>query len=135
LIAHALHFRPGCREKLQSDSDEYVKAFVQEVRRYYPFFPFTAAIVQTYFEWNGLEFPRGQRVLLDLYGTNHDSRIWKAPELFQPERFLLREPNQYEFIPQGGGEYALNHRCPGEWITVSLMKLTARFLTQKVRYQ
>ncbi|HAH49001.1 cytochrome P450 [Gimesia sp.] len=135
LIAHALHFHPDCREKLKSGSDEYVRAFVQEVRRYYPFFPFTAAIVQTYFEWNGFEFPRGKRVLLDLYGTNHDGRIWKEPELFQPDRFSQREPTPYDFIPQGGGEYALNHRCPGEWITVSLMQLTSRFLTQKIHYE
>jgi len=135
LIAHALHFHPDCREKLKSGAEEYVSAFVQEVRRYYPFFPFTAAIVQTYFEWNGFEFPRGKRVLLDLYGTNHDSRIWKEPELFQPDRFLQREPTPYDFIPQGGGEYALNHRCPGEWITVSLMQLTSRFLTQKIHYE
>tara|TARA_R110000868_G_C10972916_1_gene770949 strand:+ start:29430 stop:30722 length:1293 start_codon:yes stop_codon:yes gene_type:complete len=135
LIAHALHFHPGYREKLKSGSDEYETAFVQEVRRYYPFFPFTAAIVQTYFEWNGYEFPRGKRVLLDLYGTNHDSRIWKEPDLFQPDRFLQREPTPYDFIPQGGGEYAANHRCPGEWITVSLMKLTSRFLTQAIRYK
>src|SRR3546814_9974873 len=36
--AHALHQLPACRQNLQAD-DGYLECFVQEVRRFYPFFP------------------------------------------------------------------------------------------------
>ena len=47
-------------------------------------------------------FPLGRRVLLDLYGTNHDPRVWKHPLRFDPERFLGPEPSAFAFVPTGG---------------------------------
>lgn len=38
------------------------------------------------------------------------------------------------FVPQGGGDHYVHHRCPGEWITVELMKVAALFLAQAVQY-
>src|SRR3546814_3503026 len=72
------------------------------------------------FEWNGHRFPGGRQVMLDLYGTNRDPRTWDAPEEFRPERFRRWDGNPFNFIPQGGGNHDLNHRCPGEWITIEL---------------
>ena len=109
--------------------------FVQEVRRFYPFFPLTAARVRKYFEWQGHAFPQGRRVLLDLYGTNHDRRIWKEPERFEPERFLEHNVSPFDFIPQGGGDVRSGHRCPGEDVAVNLMQRTAEFLTHEVQYE
>ena len=131
--AHALHRFPACRSKLQTD-DESLEFFVQEVRRFYPFFPAVLARVGREFEWNGCRFPRGQRVMLDLYGTNHDPRAWDAPEEFRPERFRRRDGSPFNFIPQGGGDHDLNHRCPGEWITIEIMKASSRFLASRIRY-
>lgn len=37
-------------------------------------------------------------------------------------------------MPQGGGDHYLNHRCPGEWNTVELMKVAAVFLAQAIEY-
>jgi fatty-acid peroxygenase len=42
-VALALHEHPGCREKLRAGEDHYDELFVQEVRRFYPFFPFVGA--------------------------------------------------------------------------------------------
>ena len=58
----------------------------------------------------------------NLYGTDNDARIWVAPEEFNPNRFLQRTPDEYEFIPQGGGELLHGHRCPGEELTIVLMQ-------------
>lgn len=69
--AHALHEHPECAEKLAAQSD-YAPLFVQEVRRFYPFFPAVMARVRNAFEWRGYRFERGARAMLDLYGTNHD---------------------------------------------------------------
>lgn len=135
-VALALHDNPAYRARLGDDA--FVEAFVQEVRRLYPFFPATNARVSHDFTWKGFEFPEGTRVMMDLHGTNHDPRIWEEPEVFRPERFLgqmVKEIGMYGFIPQGPGDHLVNHRCPGEGITIELMKLTARFLGTGIRYE
>lgn len=48
-----------------------------------------------------IPFFRGQRVLLDLYGTNQDRRTWKDPEEFEPERFSQWDASPFNFVPQG----------------------------------
>lgn len=133
-VAHALHAFPACREQLQAGEDEYAVWFVQEVRRYYPFFPAVVARVRHDFEWNGYPFPRGRRTMLDLYGANHDARTWDAPAEFRPERFRDWDGSPFNFVPQGGGDFERDHRCPGEWISIALMKAAARFLTSNIAY-
>jgi fatty-acid peroxygenase len=132
--ALALHHYPGCRERLGEDDGDYLEAFVQEVRRFYPFFPFVGGRVVEEFEWRGYRFPAGLRVMLDLFGTNRDSRSWEQPDEFRPERFLGREPGAYDLIPQGGGDHYLGHRCAGEWATVRLLEAAVRFLVASMRY-
>ncbi|MFI7439278.1 cytochrome P450 [Nonomuraea indica] len=132
--AMALHAQPGCRERIRDGDDAYLEHFVQEVRRFYPFFPAVAARVAHSFEWRGHHFPQGRRVLFDLHGTDHDPRLWDRPEEFRPERFAGREPGAYELVPQGGGDHHRGHRCPGEWITVDLMKVAVTALTRWMTY-
>lgn len=132
--ALALHEHPECQQQIQADEDNYIELFVQEVRRFYPFFPFVAARVKQEFDWKGYRFPQGMRVILDLYGTNHDARLWKQPEEFQPERFRDWDGSSFNFIPQGGGDYYQNHRCAGEWITIAIMKEALKLLITNMRY-
>jgi fatty-acid peroxygenase len=132
--ALALHEHPGCRQKLLTDDEEYLELFVQEVRRFYPFFPFVGGRVKNEFDWRGRHFAEGTWVILDLYGTNHDARIWEKPEEFRPERFRRWDGSAFNFIPQGGGDHYNNHRCPGEWITIELMKRAVRLLTESIHY-
>ncbi len=131
--AVALHEHPHWRQQLHTDADQ--ELFVQEVRRYYPFFPFVAARVRSTFEWRGYRFPKGRRVLLDLYGTNHDGQVWEQPDVFRPERFRTWDGSAYNFISQGGGEHLRHHRCPGEWLTIALMKVGLRALTTRMTYE
>lgn len=133
--AHALHRYPECRARLRAGERNYADFFIQEVRRFYPFFPAVMARVRHDFEWKGYRFPKGRRVMLDLYGTNHDARSWPSPDEFRPERFRSWNGNSFNFIPQGGGDYLANHRCPGEWITIELMRGALAFLTGRIRYE
>lgn len=133
-LAHALHLYPIYHEKLKNNQD-MAHFFVQEVRRHYPFFPFTAAKVKEAFRWKGHEFRKGQRVLLDLYATNHDKRLWHQPGVFFPERFAQWEENPWDLIPQGTGNHEQNHRCAGEWITINLMKITLNMLVNRMDYK
>ncbi len=133
-VAHALHQNPRCLEALKAD-EGYTELFVQEVRRLYPFFPAVIAKVREDFEWQGYVFKQGKKVMLDLYGTNHDGRTWQNPDAFDPKRFLDWDGSPYNFIPQGGGDHYRDHRCAGEALTIDLMKDAVRLLTEKIRYQ
>lgn len=132
--ALALYEHPECLEKFHEGEKDYAEWFAQEVRRFYPFFPFVAARTRQEFEWKGYRFPKGRRVILDLYGTNHDERLWHEPEKFQPERFRRWDNNPFDFIPQGGGDYFAGHRCAGEFITIELMKTAMNFFAGAVEY-
>lgn len=131
--AHALHHHPRYRDWLQHD-DERARAFVDEVRRCYPFFPALVARTRLNFDWNGYLFPEGRRVILDVYGTNRDARSWQAPDEFLPQRFLDARPDPYMLIAQGGGDAASGHRCPGEGMTVALTSASLVFLCHDLGY-
>ncbi len=128
LLAH-----PEWRQRLQQD-DSALEPFAQEVRRLHAFFPFTAARVRKDFEWKGYTFPEGTRVLLDLYGTNRDSRLWDEPDAFRPERFATWDGGAYNFITQGGGDVVSGHRCPGERLAIELLKSALRMMTRRMSY-
>ncbi|MTK04332.1 cytochrome P450 [Micromonospora sp. CP22] len=131
--ALALHDHPAWQQRVRGD-DDATEQFVQEVRRYYPFFPVSAARVRRDFDWRGYHFPQGRRVLLDLYGTDHDPALWPEPERFRPERFAGWRGDPFALVPQGGGGHLTGHRCAGEWITIELMKRAVSVLTEVIRY-
>lgn len=133
--ALALHNHPEYKEKLKSRNGDDLEMFVQEVRRFYPFGPFLGAQARKDFVWNQCEFKEGMLVLLDLYGTNHDARLWEDPNEFRPERFKDRKDQLFDLIPQGGGDPAKGHRCPGEGITIEVMKVTLDFLINHIEYE
>ncbi|HEX6395858.1 MAG TPA: cytochrome P450, partial [Steroidobacteraceae bacterium] len=132
--AVALHRHPHLRARVRRDERPIVDQFVQEVRRYYPLFPAAMARAREDFTWHGQRFRRGERVMLDLHGTNHDVRHWIEPREFRPDRFAGPPPDAFDFVPQGGGTYDHHHRCPGEEITVALMKQAVRFLLRRLAF-
>ena len=132
--ALALHEHPEFRAKLRNGTDDDFERFVQEVRRFYPFFPFAGGRALTDFSWHGHEFAKGTWFLLDLYGTNHDGEVWDHPDTFDPEHFRDWDHSPYNFIPQGGGDFDFGHRCPGEWITINILRETLRLLVTGMTY-
>ncbi len=132
--AHALHLNPEWRERLQA-SDDDLEPFVQEVRRFYPFIPLIGGRVIAPFRWRDRDFVEGEWVLIDLYGTNRDERVWEEPEAFRPERFRERAIGPFDMIPQGGGDHADTHRCPGEWLLIEQLKTIVRLLVREMTYE
>ena len=144
--ALALHQQPEWRDRLARDAagtpDGDLEAFAHEVRRLYPFAPMLGARADRSFTWRGHRVPEGRLVLLDVYGTNHDPDLWPNPDAFDPTRFLGVEPDRFAFVPHGGGDPAVGHRCAGERVTVELLKSAVRVLAdlrndlpeQDVRY-
>lgn len=112
-----------------------MKRYVHEVRRFYPFVPFIGGRVASEFEWQGVRFPAGAMLLLDVYGMCHDPELWERPQRFQPERFEGRVISPHDFVPQGGGDFQLDHRCAGEDATIITMMEFTRFLSQELSAQ
>ena len=133
-VAHALHEHPEAADTLRAGRAGDADRFIQEVRRFYPFFPAVPARVRRDFHWRGYAFRAGTRVLLDLYGINHDPRVWGDPEVFRPARFRAGDPGPWAFVPQGGGDVRTGHRCPGEGIAVELMRRGLHFLLYELDY-
>lgn len=102
------------------------ESFAHEVRRTFPFVPALAGRARCAATVDGVRVDRGQRVVLDVPGTNSDPRQWTAPEEFTPDRFVVQKPSPFAFVPQGGGSAQTGHRCPGEPLTVKLMAETLR---------
>lgn len=132
--ALALHRHPHHAERVARGSDDEIVAFVNEVRRFYPFFPFIGGRATRDTEIGGGYIEAGDWALLDLYGTNHDPRLWQDPETFRPERFDGEEPATNALIPQGGGDHFGGHRCAGEWLTLAVVCRTLGLLTTEMRY-
>lgn len=130
--ALSLHEHPGYRTQLK---EEYFQEwFAHEIRRYYPFVPGMVARARKDFVWREHRFKKNTFALLDIYGTNHDPATWKDPDKFLPERFRRWDGSPYNFIPQGGGTVEENHRCPGEWLTVEILKKSMWFLSEAMEY-
>jgi fatty-acid peroxygenase len=133
----AMHEHPASRARIAAGDDAYLDMFTQEVRRYYPFIPFMGGRALHDFEWRGMQVAKGTWVLLDLYGTDHHPDIWDDPEVFRPERFAgsgRREHGSFDLIPQGGGDHYTGHRCPGEFVTVDLVKSALRLFAGEIAY-
>ncbi|MEU9438848.1 cytochrome P450 [Streptomyces sp. NPDC048252] len=123
--AHALHLQPRQLEQLRGGDTAYTAAFVHEVRRFYPFAPFLGGLAVRDLSWRGISVPSGAMVLLDVFGQNHDEKLWGDPYVFRPQRFLTHDVERDELIPQGGGEPRTGHRCPGEGLTIGLLEALA----------
>lgn len=132
--AHAMHEHPEWRPRIATGDDAALTAFAQEVRRFYPFFPAVGGRVLDAFDWRGLHFAEGSWVLFDMHGTNHDPRLWPEPRAFRPERFMGWQSDGFDLVAQGGGDYLTGHRCPGEAMTVDLVKAALHLLASEVVY-
>ncbi|ARI75703.1 cytochrome P450 [Halobacillus mangrovi] len=131
----AIHEHPEKVEKVRTGDENELQYFIQEVRRYYPFFPFAAARVDRNFTWDGYAFKQGTLTLLDLYGTNHHPELWENPKLFKPERFQSWDGHPFDFIPHGGGEFEIGHRCAGEWLTIEVLKETLDHFVNRISFE
>jgi len=136
LMGHALFAKEGIYDELKADFDNLQDSFIQEMRRYYPFFPMLPAISLRDVEVDGYDIPKGSWVVLDLYGTNHDDRTKSSPEQFDLKRYTgkakdISYEEEYEMIAQGGGKFREMHRCAGEWITLHSMRVFSDHLVNK----
>ncbi|MEO1772026.1 cytochrome P450 [Candidatus Enterococcus ferrettii] len=139
LMGHALYSRPDIYQRLKADFSELQDSFIQEMRRYYPFFPMLPAFAIKDVEVDGYLIPKDSWVVLDIYGTNHDERTIETPDVFRLNRYVGNEKHisyeeEYEMIAQGGGQFVEMHRCAGEWITLHTMRVFSDQLVNKYTF-
>ncbi|MDU0479633.1 cytochrome P450 [Staphylococcus chromogenes] len=105
-------------------------AFAQEIRRTKPFVPMLPALAKRDGEVSGCPIHKGQRILIDILGTN-TGPTWERAGAFDPERFLNVDGEDIEtFIPQGGADVFTGHRCPGEKIAVTALAAAVNTLSR-----
>lgn len=131
--AAALHDHPEWRSPAAHGDPAVLEALAHEVRRTHPFVPALAARARTRFTWQGRTVHAGQLLVLDVEGTDHDPGRFPAPDSFDPRRWLDEAgrfvgPDPFSYVPQGGGDVAIGHRCPGERATVALVAGALRLL-------
>lgn len=139
LMGHALFEIDGVYDELKADFDKLQDPFIQEMRRYYPFFPMLPAIAVSDVEIDGYKIPKDSWVVLDLYGSNHDERTIKNPEKFDIKRYIgkaedISYEEEYEMIAHGGGKFREMHRCAGEWITLHTLRVFSDQLVNEYKF-
>ncbi len=117
-----LEANPDLNDACATGNPDMVRMFSEEVRRLSPFVPVLGGRSRCPFAWHGHRVRAGDRLVLDVYGTNHDPAHWRHAETFDPSRFRRGDQgNRPDFVPQGGGPVETGHRCPGEGITLSVL--------------
>ncbi|ARF13605.1 cytochrome P450 [Sporosarcina ureae] len=139
LMGHALFAKRDIFEELKANFDNLQDSFIQEMRRYYPFFPMLPAITVRDVEVDGYLIPKDSWVVLDLYGSNHDERTIASPDQFDSRRYVgkakdISYEEQYEMLAQGGGKFREMHRCAGEWITLHSLRVFSDQLVNKYEF-
>lgn len=128
LMGRILFNKTEVYQKLANNFVELQDSFIEELRRYYPFFPMIPATSIQDVEIDGYLIPKDSWVVLDIYGTNHDARSMENADSFKVDRFVgktkqISYDEEYEMIAQGGGDFRQMHRCAGEWITLHTLRV------------
>lgn len=132
--AWAMIRRPDWRARLRGTDARERRAFTQEVRRYSPFFPALTVRAREDEAWRGEPVRAGALVMLDLFATNRDPGYWREPDRFLPERFLHAPADRAVLVPQGAGEVASGHRCPGEDPTIGVLEESIHALARRALF-
>ncbi|OLP03794.1 cytochrome P450 [Mycolicibacterium porcinum] len=103
LLVHHPRILARVTDEAHHGGDAYTSAVINETLRLRPPLPFTARVTAGDCDIGAYTIAAGCRVMVHINGVNHDPAIYPAPQLFQPERFLDRDPPPYAWIPFGGG--------------------------------
>lgn len=141
---------PQVRDRLEAEADAafaasgsaldlierlpFTRAVVDEALRLYPPVPTMSREAIADDVVCGVHVPKGSLVLIAPYVLHRHRRLWDAPDLFQPERFLGGNRDaidRYQFIPFGAGPRV----CIGAGFAVqeAVLALAAFSRTLRVR--
>lgn len=86
------------------DKMPLIRQIIDETMRLYPSFPMLVRKSLTNDTIEGLEFHKGDQIIIPLYALHRHRDLWDEPDSFIPARFDGRvKINKYAFIPFGAG--------------------------------
>lgn len=112
-------------------ADEWFDAVVNEALRLYPVVTGAVRVMGEQSQLGPFMVPAGTKVLVSLATLHTDPKLYPDPEQFQPERFLSRKYEPYEFAPFGGG----NRRCLGATLATLETKAAIATLLRYVQFE
>lgn len=122
--------------KLQTEVDAspdlanapYLDATIKEVLRLSPVVPAVGRRVKKPMQIGGYDIPAETLLVPGLWLTHHLPDLYPRPDAFEPERFLGKKPDPYEWLPFGGGV----RRCVGMAFALTEMKIVIGTILQRV---
>jgi cytochrome P450 len=110
------------RDSLEAGEDDYLRATISESLRLRPVLPIAGRRLATELEIEGYTLPAGTDVAPAIWLTHTRPDVYPEPFAFRPERFLGQGPDNYAWIPFGGGI----RRCIGAAFAEFEMRIVLR---------
>jgi cytochrome P450 len=107
---------------------EYLDAVIKETMRLTPVVTLVVRRLHAPARIGGLDLPAGINVGANIYLTHRRPDLWRDPERFDPERFLVTRPGPHTFFPFGGGV----RRCIGAAFASYEMKVALAEVLSRV---
>jgi cytochrome P450 family 135 len=111
------------------DGDEYLDATVRETLRVRPVITDVGRKLTREIELGGYRIPAGTYVMPAITAIHFREDLYPDPDEFRPERFLIRTPDPYTWIPFGGGV----RRCIGASFAQFEMRVIIRTILERAR--
>ncbi len=102
-LAHNPAVLAKLRESMAAGEEDYLAATVRETLRARPVIVDVGRKLTAPATIGGYELPRGTFVLAAIAALHYREDTFPEPEQFRPERFLEAKPDNYAWIPFGGG--------------------------------
>ena len=120
----------------------YLQAVVKETFRKNPLGPLLVPRISSESSnVGGYTIPKGTRLFVNTWAIGHDPEVWKDPEVFMPERFLVvpggdEDPvdfkrHNFTLLPFGAGR----RMCPGMDLGVAIVQLTLARLVHSLEWE
>jgi len=97
----------------------YLSAVCNETIRLHPILAECARVLTAPMEICGQTAHSGQAFVISIVGIHHNPVIYAEPDQFNPERFIERKYNIFEFLPFGGG----HRRCLGSGLAEYTLRI------------
>jgi cytochrome P450 len=118
-----------CAELEAGEGDDYLEAVINESLRLRPVVANIGRYVAASVGLGPYLLPEGVRVFASI-SLVQTSEAFEESDRFWPERFLVKPPAPYTFIPFGGGV----HRCIGANFAMMEMKTVVRTVLKNVAF-